>query len=204
MKSQQEHLLSKYVGTGDADTARHDWAVNQHRDTYAYLASSADSLAYLAVATDTSAETVRVEMLSRMPQPCGPAPPPQDHNMFLAGARGGGVGRWGGARLHVANASPRHQISCPRREGLMTNCPRRSDSGSQCSPRSFGRFGHECVQLLARHELRARQLAQVQHRQHVLERVAVHATLAAHKLVRGSQKLTAHAGVSRLSGARHE
>ena len=40
MKTQQEHLLSKYVGTGDADAPRHEVAVNMHRDTYAYIVRS--------------------------------------------------------------------------------------------------------------------------------------------------------------------
>ena len=33
--SQLEHLQSKYIGTGHADTTKYDWAVNQHRDSLA-------------------------------------------------------------------------------------------------------------------------------------------------------------------------
>ena len=33
--SQLEHLQSKYIGTGHADTSKFEWATNQHRDTYA-------------------------------------------------------------------------------------------------------------------------------------------------------------------------
>ena len=33
--SQMEHLQSKYVGTGHADTTKWEWVVNAHRDTYA-------------------------------------------------------------------------------------------------------------------------------------------------------------------------
>ena len=35
--SQMEHLQSKYVGTGHADTTKWEWVVNAHRDTYARL-----------------------------------------------------------------------------------------------------------------------------------------------------------------------
>ena len=39
--SQLEHLQSKYIGTGHADTTKWEWVTNQHRDTYAsYLVSS--------------------------------------------------------------------------------------------------------------------------------------------------------------------
>jgi len=33
--SQMEHLQSKYVGTGHADTTKWEWLTNQHRDTLA-------------------------------------------------------------------------------------------------------------------------------------------------------------------------
>ena len=33
--SQQDHLQMKYIGTGHPDTTKWEWAVNQHRDTYA-------------------------------------------------------------------------------------------------------------------------------------------------------------------------
>jgi len=84
MKSQQEHLLSKYVGTGDADSRRHDVAVNHHRDTYAYIVSNADMLSYLAVASGESEERVRTEYLAQMREPCGVPPPEQDYNFLLA------------------------------------------------------------------------------------------------------------------------
>ena len=39
--SQLEHLQSKYIGTGHADTTKWEWVTNQHRDTYAsYLVSA--------------------------------------------------------------------------------------------------------------------------------------------------------------------
>ena len=32
--SQLEHLQSKYIGTGHADTTKWEWLTNQHRDRY--------------------------------------------------------------------------------------------------------------------------------------------------------------------------
>lgn len=43
--SQLEHLQSKYIGTGHADTTKWEWVTNQHRDTYAsYLVSTVSVL----------------------------------------------------------------------------------------------------------------------------------------------------------------
>ena len=35
--SQMEHLQSKYMGTGHADSTKFEWAAHQHRDTYSSL-----------------------------------------------------------------------------------------------------------------------------------------------------------------------
>ena len=35
INSQLEHLQSKYIGTGHADTNKWEWVTNQHRDSYA-------------------------------------------------------------------------------------------------------------------------------------------------------------------------
>ena len=46
--SQLEHLQSKYIGTGHADTTKWEWLTNQHRDRYyrqySPLARNAESL----------------------------------------------------------------------------------------------------------------------------------------------------------------
>jgi hypothetical protein len=57
-------------------------AVNHHRDTYSYVVSNADMLAYLAVASGESEERVRTEYLGLMREPCGPPPPDQDYNFL--------------------------------------------------------------------------------------------------------------------------
>lgn len=35
--AQLEHLQSKFTGTGHSDVTRHEWIVNQHRDTLASM-----------------------------------------------------------------------------------------------------------------------------------------------------------------------
>ena len=61
--SQLEHLQAKYVGTGHADTTKFDWAVNQHRDSYA-LYTGMDSLSmFFAVAENESVGRVKFSCL---------------------------------------------------------------------------------------------------------------------------------------------
>ena len=61
--SQLEHLQAKYVGTGHADTTKFDWAVNQHRDSYA-LYVGMDSLSmYFAIAENESVGRVKFSCL---------------------------------------------------------------------------------------------------------------------------------------------
>ena len=69
--SQQEHLQMKYVGTGHADTTKWEWAVNQHRDSYASYLGHQDLVAYFALAENVSVERARVNMLEKMVMPCG-------------------------------------------------------------------------------------------------------------------------------------
>jgi Splicing factor 3B subunit 10 (SF3b10) len=45
-----EQLKARHVGTGHADMSKHEFLVNQHRDTYASLVGHHDQLAYCAVA----------------------------------------------------------------------------------------------------------------------------------------------------------
>eukprot|EP00043_Microstomoeca_roanoka_P018578 m.200566 g.200566 ORF g.200566 m.200566 type:complete len:91 (+) comp16856_c6_seq1:128-400(+) len=70
--SQQEHLQSKYVGTGHADTAKHEWLTNQHRDTLASMMGHDPLLDYVAVVENQSRERTRFNLLNRMISPCGP------------------------------------------------------------------------------------------------------------------------------------
>lgn len=72
--SQLEHLLSRYTGTGHADTSRWEWLTNQHRDTCASIIGRFDMLSHVAVTENESIERVRFNMLEKMLQPCGPPP----------------------------------------------------------------------------------------------------------------------------------
>ena len=59
INSQLEHLQSRYVGTGHADTNRFEWAVNIHRDSYAAYVGRPTMLQYFAVAENESIGRVR-------------------------------------------------------------------------------------------------------------------------------------------------
>lgn len=72
--SQLEHLQSKYIGTGHADTNKWEWLTNQHRDSCASYMGHADMLSYFALAENESKARVRFNLMERMLQPCGPPP----------------------------------------------------------------------------------------------------------------------------------
>jgi splicing factor 3B subunit 5 len=76
--SQQEHLQMKYVGTGHADTTKWEWAVNQHRDTYASYIGHHSLLAYSAVAENESIGRLKYQYLQKMLSPCGKPPKKDD------------------------------------------------------------------------------------------------------------------------------
>lgn len=70
--SQLEHLQSKYIGTGHADTTKWEWLVNQHRDSYCSYMGHFDLLNYFAIAENESKARVRFNLMEKMLQPCGP------------------------------------------------------------------------------------------------------------------------------------
>lgn len=74
INSQLEHLQSKHVGTGHADVTKYEWAVNQHRDSFASYIARHSMLHYFAVAEGESYGRVRFECMQKMIQPCGPPP----------------------------------------------------------------------------------------------------------------------------------
>jgi splicing factor 3B subunit 5 len=69
-----ESLQSKWVGTGNPDMSKFDWAVNQHRDTIASHIGHQDMLSYFATAQNDSVGRVRYELLEKMLQPVGQRP----------------------------------------------------------------------------------------------------------------------------------
>lgn len=70
--SQLEHLQSKYIGTGHADSTKHEWLVNQHRDSYASFQAHFDMLNLFAIAENESKARVKFNLMNKMLSPCGP------------------------------------------------------------------------------------------------------------------------------------
>eukprot|EP00727_Mastigamoeba_balamuthi_P003209 m51a1_g12886 hypothetical protein (101) ;mRNA; f:1216-1693 len=75
LQSQLEHLQMKYVGTGHPDSTKYEWAVNQHRDSYASFIGHYSLLSYMSVAENVPVGRLRYTFLEKMVDPCG-APPP--------------------------------------------------------------------------------------------------------------------------------
>lgn len=72
--SQLEHLQSKYIGTGHADTTKYEWLTNQHRDSLGSYLGHYDLLSYYAVAENETKARIRYNIMERMLQPSGPPP----------------------------------------------------------------------------------------------------------------------------------
>ena len=71
---QLEHLQAKFVGTGHADTTRHEWTNNIIRDSYASYIGHPPLLAYMALGMGESKEIVRGKMIESMVRGGGPPP----------------------------------------------------------------------------------------------------------------------------------
>ncbi|KAI8375352.1 splicing factor 3B subunit 5/RDS3 complex subunit 10 [Choanephora cucurbitarum] len=78
INSQIEHLQSKYVGTGHADTIKHEWVANQYRDSLASFVGHNSLLSYISVAENETKARAKMNMLEKMLQPCGPPPEKED------------------------------------------------------------------------------------------------------------------------------
>lgn len=74
IQAQVEHLQSKYIGAGHSDITKHEWLVNQHRDSIASYIGHLNLTTYFSIAQNLSRERVKTNLLSRMIQPCGPPP----------------------------------------------------------------------------------------------------------------------------------
>ena len=68
--AQTEHLQAKHVGTGHADTTKHEWMENQHRDTIASHLGNRTMVHYMALVEGKSVGRVKYELLQRMLDPC--------------------------------------------------------------------------------------------------------------------------------------
>ncbi|KAJ5246160.1 splicing factor 3B subunit 10 SF3b10 [Penicillium chermesinum] len=73
-----EALQARYVGTGHADTTRHEWAQNIVRDSYASYIGHPPLLQYMAVGLNEPKEKVRMQMLEKMVRGAGNPPEIED------------------------------------------------------------------------------------------------------------------------------
>jgi len=74
INAQLEHLQSKYVGTGHADTTKYEWLSNQQRDSYASYIGHHSILCFMSLSENESIGRQKYNFLERMVQPCGPKP----------------------------------------------------------------------------------------------------------------------------------
>jgi len=73
-QQQLEALQNKYIGTGHADTTRHEWTSNIMRDSYASFQGHPSLMLYVSVGMSCSVERVRANCMDKMGNPVGPAP----------------------------------------------------------------------------------------------------------------------------------
>ena len=71
---QLESLQAKYIGTGHADTTRHEWTNNIVRDSYSSYIGHPPLLAYMALGMGEAKDVVRGEMIEKMIRGAGKPP----------------------------------------------------------------------------------------------------------------------------------
>ena len=77
-QQQLEALQNKYIGTGHADTTKHEWTSNIMRDSYASFQGHPSMLLYMSVGMGTNVEAVRHHCMEGMVLPVGPPPATED------------------------------------------------------------------------------------------------------------------------------
>lgn len=70
----QEQIQLQHEGTGTPDTTKHEWRTNQVKDSLSSIIMLPGLLSYQSIALGVPEEVVRLELLDKMVQPCGPAP----------------------------------------------------------------------------------------------------------------------------------
>ena len=75
MNKSFESVQSKFLGTGNADMSKWEWATNQHRDSIASHVSHHDMVSYFALAQGDSTARVRMQLMNKMAKPVGNHPP---------------------------------------------------------------------------------------------------------------------------------
>lgn len=74
MQNQMDHLYAKTVGTGHPDTTKWEFGTNIQRDSLASHVGHYSRLVYMASVQNESPAKMRMQLLERMVQPCGPPP----------------------------------------------------------------------------------------------------------------------------------
>ncbi|KAL2799292.1 splicing factor 3B subunit 5/RDS3 complex subunit 10 [Aspergillus germanicus] len=73
-----EAMQARYIGTGHADTTKHEFLSNIARDTYASYVGHPPLLGYMAVGMGEPREKVRAMMIERMVRGVGAPPETQE------------------------------------------------------------------------------------------------------------------------------
>lgn len=71
---QLEALQAKYVGTGHADTTKHEWTNTIVRDSYASYVGHPALLSYMSLGMGESKEVVRGQFIEKMVRGVGNPP----------------------------------------------------------------------------------------------------------------------------------
>jgi splicing factor 3B subunit 5 len=93
-QQQLEALQNKYIGTGHADTTKHEWTSNIMRDSYASFQGHPSMLLYMSVGMGSNVEAVRRHCMENMVLPVGPPPATEDEWEF------GGMAKGAETRIH--------------------------------------------------------------------------------------------------------
>ncbi|KAI9864495.1 MAG: hypothetical protein M1824_005199 [Vezdaea acicularis] len=80
LRAQQniESLQSRYIGTGHADTTRHEWASNIARDSYASYIGHPPLLELMSIGMGEPKEKVRALLIEKMVRGAGKPPEVRD------------------------------------------------------------------------------------------------------------------------------
>lgn len=75
---QLESLQAKYVGTGHADTTRHEFTNTIVRDSYASYIGHPSLLGYMSLGLGEAKDVVRGQFIEKMVKGVGPPPARED------------------------------------------------------------------------------------------------------------------------------
>ncbi|ODV59833.1 U2 snRNP complex subunit YSF3 [Ascoidea rubescens DSM 1968] len=64
-----DHLKSRYIGVGDADTTQDEWISNIKRDTYSSFASHPNLLYYYSISTNQPKALTQFHFINKMIDP---------------------------------------------------------------------------------------------------------------------------------------